>query len=191
MKAQKQRSLKRHLREKRMMKVKYLLVCALGKKSRAKWLKDNDVFASMGENVLFQPTKLPNEPKLIKLHNNVRIASNVTFYTHDVINTVFSYMDKQNYNTHGSCIEIHDKIFIGGNTTIVGGVSIGPNAIVAAGSCIVKDVQPGTIVGGNPARVIGDFFELKRKRIEEDGIGDQFDPNGRAEELWDKFYRNH
>lgn len=43
-------------------------------------------------------------------------------------------------------------------------VKIGPNAIVAAGSVVTKDVQPGTIVGGNPARVIGSFNDLMEKR---------------------------
>ena len=78
----------------------------------------------MGNNVLFQPTKLPNEPKLIKIHNNVKIAADVTFYTHDVINSVFSAMDSIEYMTHGSCVEIFDNVFIGGHSIIVGGVSI-------------------------------------------------------------------
>lgn len=43
------------------------------------------------------------------------------------------------------------------------GVKIGPNAIVAAGSVVVKDVPEGTVVGGNPARVIGSFGTLKKR----------------------------
>lgn len=43
-------------------------------------------------------------------------------------------------------------------------VKIGPNAIVAAGSVVVKNVEPGTIVGGNPAKVIGQFDNLVNKR---------------------------
>ena len=42
---------------------------------------------------------------------------------------------------------------------------IGPNAIIAAGSVVTKDVKPGTVVGGNPARVIGDFQKLKEKDL--------------------------
>lgn len=44
------------------------------------------------------------------------------------------------------------------------GVTIGPNAIVAAGSIVNKDVPEGTVVGGVPARVIGSFEELRLKR---------------------------
>lgn len=118
----------------------------------------------MGENILFQPIKLPNEPKLIKIHNNVKIAADVTFYTHDIINSVFSGIDKEHYQTHGECIEIFDNVFVGGHSIIIGGVTIGPNSIVAAGSVITKDVPSGVIVGGNPARIIGKFDELYAKR---------------------------
>ena len=44
--------------------------------------------------------------------------------------------------------------FIGGNAIILPGVRVGPNAIVAAGAVVTRDVPPGTIVGGNPATVI-------------------------------------
>jgi UDP-2-acetamido-3-amino-2,3-dideoxy-glucuronate N-acetyltransferase len=41
---------------------------------------------------------------------------------------------------------------IGSSVTILCGVTIGENAIVGAGSVVTKDVAPGTIVAGNPAR---------------------------------------
>lgn len=43
---------------------------------------------------------------------------------------------------------------IGTGATILGGVSIGPRAIVGAGSVVTRDVPPDTIVAGNPARII-------------------------------------
>jgi serine acetyltransferase len=43
-------------------------------------------------------------------------------------------------------------------------VKIGPNAIVAAGSVVTRDVPEGTIVGGNPAKVIGSSDDLLEKR---------------------------
>jgi acetyltransferase-like isoleucine patch superfamily enzyme len=51
-------------------------------------------------------------------------------------------------------ITIHDNCFIGKGSTIMPGVSIGPNAVVAAGSVVTKDVPPDTVVGGVPAKVI-------------------------------------
>ena len=44
-------------------------------------------------------------------------------------------------------------------------VKIGPNAVIAAGSVVVKDVAPGTVVGGNPAKVIGNFDDLMKRRV--------------------------
>ena len=46
---------------------------------------------------------------------------------------------------------------------VMPGVTIGPNAIVAAGAVVTKDVPPDTIVGGVPARAIGSFAELARR----------------------------
>ena len=56
-------------------------------------------------------------------------------------------------------------VFIGANSTILYGVRIGPNAIVAAGSVVTKDVPPGSVVGGVPAKVIGSFADVAQKRM--------------------------
>lgn len=141
----------------------------------------------MGTDVLFQPKTLPNEPELIKLHNNVRVAADVTFYTHDVINNLLLMtMDKEDYIPHRSCVEIFDNVFIGGHSIIIGDVSIGPNVIVAAGSVVTKDVPEGTIVGGNPAKVIGNFEDLHEKRKQERGRVSDIKS---ADEIWEEFYR--
>ena len=44
---------------------------------------------------------------------------------------------------------------IGSGATLLGGITIGENAIVGAGSVVTKDVQPNTTVAGNPARILG------------------------------------
>ena len=44
--------------------------------------------------------------------------------------------------------------WIAAGATIVGGVTVGENSVVAAGSVVTKNVPPNTLVGGNPARVI-------------------------------------
>lgn len=52
---------------------------------RAKYLKQKNIFASIGKNCFWQPRNVPPEAKLIKLHDNVVIASEVLFVNHDVI----------------------------------------------------------------------------------------------------------
>jgi acetyltransferase-like isoleucine patch superfamily enzyme len=51
-------------------------------------------------------------------------------------------------------IVIERNVWIASGATIVGGVTVGENSVVAAGSVVTKDVPPNTFVGGNPAKVI-------------------------------------
>jgi acetyltransferase-like isoleucine patch superfamily enzyme len=59
-------------------------------------------------------------------------------------------------------IKICDKSWIGFNSIILKGVTIGEGAIVGAGSVVTRDVPPWTIVAGNPAKVIQDISEHER-----------------------------
>ena len=49
---------------------------------------------------------------------------------------------------------LHENVFIGANAIVLPGVSVGPNAVVAAGAVVTRDVAPGTVVAGNPAQVV-------------------------------------
>jgi acetyltransferase-like isoleucine patch superfamily enzyme len=59
-------------------------------------------------------------------------------------------------------IRIDNDAWIGSQSTILRGVTIGEGAIVGAGSVVTKDVPPWTIVAGNPARVIREILENER-----------------------------
>lgn len=52
---------------------------------------------------------------------------------------------------------IRDNVWIGMNATILKGVTIGENSVVAAGSVVTKSVEPNTVVAGNPAIVVKKF----------------------------------
>jgi virginiamycin A acetyltransferase len=71
-------------------------------------------------------------------------------------------MENKSYPQKGN-INIGNDVWIGYNATIMAGVTIGDGAIIAANSNVVKDVEPYTIVGGNPAKEI-------KKRFSEDVI---------------------
>lgn len=53
-----------------------------------------------------------------------------------------------------SPIAIERNVWIAAGVTIIGGVTVGENSVVAAGSVVTRDVPANTLVGGNPARVI-------------------------------------
>lgn len=89
------------------------------------------------------------------------------------------------YRIHLGCVEIMDNCFIGSHSVILGDVKIGPNAIVAAGAVVTKDVPEGMIVGGNPAKVIGSFYDLMDRRKVDIGVSSV--KRDRADDLWNRF----
>jgi acetyltransferase-like isoleucine patch superfamily enzyme len=51
-------------------------------------------------------------------------------------------------------VVIERNVWIAAGAIIIGGVTVGENSVVAAGSVVTKDIPPNALVGGNPARVI-------------------------------------
>ena len=60
-------------------------------------------------------------------------------------------------------IEVGSDVFIGAGATLMPGVRIGDRCVVAAGSVVTRSVPDGSVVGGNPARLIGTYEELGAK----------------------------
>lgn len=56
---------------------------------------------------------------------------------------------------------IMENAKIGANATLLPGITIGADALVGAGAVVTKDVEPGVIVAGNPARVIGKVSDIE------------------------------
>ena len=110
----------------------YLIPTAQG---RVKWLRKHKKLAMLGEHVHWQPRKYPTDGNMLKVHDNVAIASNVEFTMHDIIHWIFDGMEGHRcFQEFADCIEINENVFIGAGARILPGVSVGPNAIVAAGA---------------------------------------------------------
>ena len=141
-----------------------LCLCLSGVK-RAQYLKKHKVLAGIGDNCMVMFRKVPLYPELITLGDNVWIASNVSFITHDVIHRMLNNCLGSDLKENRAPITIGNHVFIGANSSILPGVNIGDHTIVAAGSVISKDIQEG-VYAGVPAKFICSFDEFVRKRSE-------------------------
>jgi acetyltransferase-like isoleucine patch superfamily enzyme len=106
----------------------------------------------------------------MRIGRNVFINQNCTFYDLGGIDIADEVMIGPNVSiitsghplepsqrrsvTTGKPIVIERNVWIAAGATIIGGVTIGKNSVVAAGSVVTKDVPANTLAGGNPARVI-------------------------------------
>ena len=68
--------------------------------------------------------------------------------------------------SESSPVVIGDAVWIGGNSTILKGVTIGDGAIVARGSVVTKNVEPFTLVAGNPARKVKELVKPSESIVE-------------------------
>lgn len=110
----------------------------------------------IGEKVVIRPTSMLMATKngRITIEDKVLIGSGVHIYVanHRYEDTSVPIFD-QGHSEEKSVL-IKEGSWIGANAIILPGVTIGSNAVVAAGSVVTKDVDPFTVVGGCPAKII-------------------------------------
>jgi len=91
-------------------------------------------------------------PELVTIEDDVTLTTMCVVIAHDL---------SPNFNEGKEIIGkvlIRKGAFIGMNSTIMPGITIGEGSVVAAGSVVTKDVEPFTVVGGVPAKKIRDYF---------------------------------
>lgn len=118
----------------------------------------NGVFANpcgdwitIGDHCHFAPYGVLYGP--LTIGNHVAVAAHVVFasvgHGYDRIDIP---MVQQKVNKKEIVIE--DDVWIGANAVIIGGVTIGAHSIVGAGAVVTHDVEPYSVVGGTPAKLI-------------------------------------
>lgn len=95
-----------------------------------------------------------DEPYLITIGHHVGFAAEVLFITHDGGTKVFNRQERYKKVLKYGRITIHDNCVIGQRVIILPGVTIGPNSVVAAGSVVSRNVPPGVLAAGNPAKPV-------------------------------------
>jgi Acetyltransferase (isoleucine patch superfamily) len=135
-------------------------------------IKGKQALVKMGNHVFIRPnTELHADNGKINLGDNVFINRNCMIVSHKSIligagtsigpGTIIYDHDhnfKGNLEDSEKEVVIDSNVWIGGNCSILKGVHIGTESIVAAGSVVTKDVEPYTIWGGVPAKKIKDRF---------------------------------
>ncbi len=131
-----------------------------------------------GHNVLIRENTVIGDDVLVgtnsvidgncRIGRSVRIQTNVYITRETVIEDgvffgPYAVTLNDKYMRYGAELKgpvIKKGARIGGNSTILPGVEIGEGAVVGAGSVVTKDVAPGCVVAGNPARRLRDVSEL-------------------------------
>ena len=173
-----------------------------GSAARTEYLRKQNVFAAIGKNCTIQKRKIPLYANLIRLGNNVHIASGVSFLTHDVTCLVLNHMDdgktgSKDFNERVGCIEIGDNVFIGSSTRIMYDTRIGSNVIIGTGSIVTKDIPDNSVAAGVPAKVIGSFDDFVEKYKNSVNYPAELKPRGQvvsdelARLLWKEFDEKH
>jgi acetyltransferase-like isoleucine patch superfamily enzyme len=106
---------------------------------------------TLGKDVIVGPGSVLGAMAPIRLGNHVRLSRDVIVETAGLDFKA----GKPPYRHDARPIEIGEGVWIGARAIVLGGVTIGACAVVAAGSVVTHDVSPGDIVGGTPARVLG------------------------------------
>ena len=105
----------------------------------------------------------PSHCWLIEIGDNVTMAPRVHILCHDASTKTFL-----GYTKIGR-VNIGNNVFIGAETVVLPGVNIGDNVIIGANSVVTHDVPNGTVVVGNPAKVLctlDEYLEKEKKRME-------------------------
>jgi putative colanic acid biosynthesis acetyltransferase WcaF len=129
--------------------------------------------ATIGKSITYYPGIKINPCRRLKLGDHVDLAWGVIITTGGYVEigdrTLIGYrtiISSANHvipqgkghifgsGHHKKKVTIENDVWVGGNCTIVAGVNIGEGAVIAAGSVVTKDVEPFTIVGGIPAKLI-------------------------------------
>ena len=143
---------------------KKILEELLGKVDPGVWI-EAPFFCDYGENIAIGENTFINcncvflDNNIIILGSNGLIGPHVQIYTatHPVNakeRIITDDDENTSYRTRSKPVIIGDNVWIGGNTTILPGITIGNNVTIGAGSVVTKDIPHNVVAFGNPCQVV-------------------------------------
>ncbi|AAO07079.1 sugar O-acetyltransferase [Vibrio vulnificus] len=148
-----------------------------------------DLLAEVGENCYIEPPLRANWGKHTHLGNNVYANFNLTLVddTHIYIGNSVMIAPNVTIATAGHPIDpelrrkvaqfnipvhIKDNVWIGANSVVLPGVTIGENSVIGAGSVVTKDIPANVVAVGNPCRVLRPIGEHDKRYFYRDNVID-------------------
>ncbi|MBD5585000.1 MAG: acyltransferase [Clostridia bacterium] len=120
----------------------------------------------IGTNNLIKKMHWSSEPYLIKVGSNCQLT-NCRIFTHGGGQVVRD--EHPEFDVFGK-VTIGNWVYIGTNSLIMPGVTIGDNVLIAAGSVVTKSIPNRKVVAGNPARIICSIDEYyERNKMYDQG----------------------
>ncbi len=108
---------------------------------------------TIGDNVGMSSTRMWIHDSLT-IGNNVKIGAGVLFIDTDCHPLDFNIRRNSNDGTQSAPIVVEDDVWIGAQSIILKGVTIGARSIIGAGSVVTKDIPADRIAAGNPCKVV-------------------------------------
>lgn len=107
-------------------------------------------------NIVIGSDSIIGEDAVLDGRDKLSIGDHVDFATGVMVYNSQHDLESEDFRATSAPVVIEDYVFIGPRAIILPGVTIGKGAVVAAGAVVTKDVNPFEIVGGVPAKVIGE-----------------------------------
>lgn len=121
-----------------------------------------------------------SEPYLIEIGDNCQITAGVKIFTHG--GAKVARVIEPNFDCFGK-VKIGSNVYIGTNSLIMPGVTVGDNVLIAAGSVVTNSVPSNVVIGGNPAHIICTFDDYYQKNKRYNVDTKQLTPSEKREVL--------
>jgi len=132
------------------------LILKVSDERRNNYLRKQGV--KIGQNCKVNTVSFSTEPYLVEIGDHARITSGTIFITHDgAVNMFPGEIDGGIFGK----IKIGNNVFIGNNSIILLNTTIGNNCIVGAGSVVRGEFPDGSLIMGNPAKIVMQTSALK------------------------------